>query len=394
MRLLKILILFQIFLNSLIFAQESKLNRWKGANVNSLLPVSEKRHTIHTYFNTCPESPDGRYVLFFSSTDEEGHLGKICILDRQTKKETVLAENIVTEDAHRAACQQWVNNGKTVVYHNYIDKVWQVIAIDIESGKKKVLAKNRQLGFAPPEAEEVPLYGCHWNPAETRDLEFVNIHTGMIRTALTIEEVISKYSPFIKKTFKGSNISIFFPVVSPDGNKVFFKLAQGSGGDDFRSKKASYRKGKVVYDISQKKLLSLTDWGHPAWSADSCCIIEKGNFTVDINNGKSQKFCLGKNGKPGAPTNHPSMSPCGKLFITDACIDKRVPGAKGLWALVVGETKTDGEYHTIHKFQNNNGANSWRPSHPHPIFSHDGKRIYFNVSEDGFTRLYVVSLEK
>ena len=32
----------------------------------------------------------------------------------------------------------------------------------------------------------------------------------------------------------------------------------------------------------------------------------------------------------------------------------------------------------IHRADNTHGARSWRISHPHPVFSPDGKRIYFN----------------
>ena len=41
-------------------------------------PVSDvpDRHTIHTYFNVSPESPDGRYVLYYTSTTPEGTLGR------------------------------------------------------------------------------------------------------------------------------------------------------------------------------------------------------------------------------------------------------------------------------------------------------------------------------
>jgi len=39
------------------------------------------------------------------------------------------------------------------------------------------------------------------------------------------------------------------------------------------------------------------------------------------------------------------------------------------------------------------GAHSWRPSHPHPVFSPDGKRIYDNVSDGEFTRPFVAEIE-
>jgi hypothetical protein len=74
-----------------------------------LTPVSAVagRHTIHSYYVANPESPDGRHVLFFSSKHPAGYVGEVRILERATGKETVLADNVHTEDAHRAACQQW-----------------------------------------------------------------------------------------------------------------------------------------------------------------------------------------------------------------------------------------------------------------------------------------------
>jgi MFS family permease len=40
-------------------------------------------------------------------------------------------------------------------------------------------------------------------------------------------------------------------------------------------------------------------------------------------------------------------------------------------------------------FAQNGGAKSWRRNHPHPTFSADGQRIYYNVSDGPFTRLMV-----
>ena len=30
----------------------------------------------------------------------------------------------------------------------------------------------------------------------------------------------------------------------------------------------------------------------------------------------------------------------------------------------------------LHRFDHSQGATSWRPCHPHPVFSADGERIY------------------
>ena len=59
--------------------------------------------------------------------------------------------------------------------------------------------------------------------------------------------------------------------------------------------------------------------------------------------------------------------------------------------IIVGDTQAD-EYTIIHRFQNDQGTTSWRRSHPHPVFSADGRRIYFNVSSDARTRLFVAEV--
>ena len=88
---------------------------------------------MHSYFNTCPESPDGRYVLFFSSTDKKGETGEVRIRERATGKETVLASDLHVEDAHRVACQQWLSNGKRVSFHSERDGEWSTKVVDLDT---------------------------------------------------------------------------------------------------------------------------------------------------------------------------------------------------------------------------------------------------------------------
>ena len=85
--------------------------------------------------------------------------------------------------------------------------------------------------------------------------------------------------------------------------------------------------------------------------------------------------------------DHPSVSPDGKLVVTDTIMTS-FGGARNEWGVVLADTKGTGQI-VIHKFDNSHGAKSWRVSHPHPVFSADGKRIYFNVSDGEFTRLFV-----
>ena len=54
-----------------------------------------------------------------------------------------------------------------------------------------------------------------------------------------------------------------------------------------------------------------------------------------------------------------------------------------------GLRRAGDQFQVLHRFDNSKGARSWRTNHPHPIFSADGRRIYFNVNEEKWTQLFV-----
>lgn len=358
------------------------LARWRdGAKV---APVSgPDHHSIHAYYTTSPESPDGRSVLFYASSTADGHEGQLRVRDRATGKERVIAGGVATEDAHRAACQQWASGGRRVAYHTVLTTgEWVVNVVDVDGGPERTVARGRQLGFGRPSADVVPVYGPHWDPGKHRGLELLDVASGAIRaTALTPEMIRTAYPEWVAEVFGDRPISVFFPVLSPDLTRAFFKVATPAGGD-FRSPRASDRAGLLCYDLRAEKLLSLTTrWGHPSWHPNSRDVLDVGGMVIDSGTGRARRL-------PGAwkfPGSHPSFSPDGTLFATDTSID----GLKGHWAVVVGDVRT-GESVVVHRFDNSQGARSWRRSHPHPAFSPDGQRVYFNASDGRWTRLHVV----
>ncbi len=361
-----------------LLAQAEGLAPWReGVKVSAVCP--EEVHSIHSYFVSSPESPDGRRLLFYASKDADGHEGEVRILERSTGATRVLARDIGTEDAHRAACQQWVSGGRRAVFHALRSGRWEVVCVDVDTARERVLARDRLVGWGRPDGDVVPLYGPHWNPGEHRDLELLNVETGTLETALTAEALKRHYGEWVPRRFAERSVSIFFPILSPDLGRVMFKVATPAGGD-FRSGKASQREGLFFYDLKGGRFLSMREsWGHPAWHPDSRAVINMGPILIDSDTGKAERVP----GFPAFPGSHPSFSPDGKLFTTDATVEP-----KGSWAVVVGDLAT-GEHVILHRFDNTKGARSWRRSHPHPAFSLDGRRIYFNVSSDDWTRLHV-----
>jgi len=383
---------------------DDPLAPWRsGVKISAVAPATE-RHTIHSYFNTCPESPDGRFVLFYASAARDGHRGEVCIRDRRTGEEKVLATNINAEDAHRAACQQWLSGGKRVVFHGEREGEWFVGCVDLDTAKERILARGQLAGWGQPNADLVPLYSPHWNPGAHRDLDLLNVATGEKHTAVTVEELKKTYPDWFGKTFGDKHPSIFFPVLSPNLQRVFFKMALATG-EDPRSKNASARTGLICYSLAEKKFLYMSPkWGHPSWQPDSRHITEMHYATYDSNDGRSTpnpgmstKAARAKAASEGTPVpatplrdvtgDHPSMSPDGKLIVTDSVMTS-FGGERNEWGIVLADPKGTGQI-VIHQFDNSHGADSWRRSHPHPVFSADGKRIYFNVSSGPWTQLHV-----
>jgi hypothetical protein len=367
-------------------AADDVFARWRDhVQVREVAPAGNE-HTIHAYFNTSPESPDGRHVLFYVSSLGDGDHGELRVLERATGRVRTLARIAKVEDAHRAACQQWADDGRSVAYHDCREGRWLVAAVDLESGVERIIAHDRQLGFGAPTQPFLPLYGCHWNPGEHRNLELADVRTGKITTAVSITDVVAAHQAWVTKTFLTTEgLAVFFPVMSPDGGKVFFKVAKGRGGSDFRGMDVSHRDGKVVWDLKEGRNLRRYDyWGHPSWAPDSLGIFEKGNVLASLVDDTSRMYAK------GSPSNHPSLSPDMSVFVTDADLTKR-EGNAGVWGIIVGNTRAE-EHAVIHRFLNTGGATSWRRSHPHPTFSTDGKRIYFNVSAGPWTRLHVAEI--
>jgi len=72
------------------------------------------------------------------------------------------------------------------------------------------------------------------------DLDLINVTTGEKQTPVTVNALKQAYPEWFAKTFGEQTPSIFFPILSPDLKRVFFKMALATG-ENPRSKSASAR---------------------------------------------------------------------------------------------------------------------------------------------------------
>ena len=361
------------------------LARWRSGVTITPVSTVPNRHTIHNYYRTSPESPDGRWILYFASVTRDGHLGSLCLTDRESGEEKVLVENIVTEDAHRAACQQWVADGRFVVFHDFREDRWVVVTVDLDTGEEQVIAVDRQVGWVQPNASIVSLYGPHWEPDGFHDLELFDLESGKSWIPVTAEATREAFPTEIAEEFGDHAISICFPDISPDLTRVFYKLSAPKGGD-FRSAAASHRQQLICFDLEQDRFLFLDrDWGHPNWHPDSRTILNVPNVLIDSDTGERQQLT----DLPVLPGAHPSFDTSGEYFVSDGRLDNL--GAPGEWGIVVNHVASQ-QSQLIHGFDDSQGSTSWRRAHPHPVFTADGQRIYYNISETPWVTLHVASV--
>lgn len=365
-------------------AADGLFQPWRGVDARPVLAGLDA-HSLHSYFAISPESPDERSVLLFRSSRADAHVGDIVIVDRVTHQATTLARDIECEDGHRQANQQWTSGGRYVVFMAWVDGDFQVERVDTRDLSRTVLARGRQLGWGQPGLDVVPLYGPHWKLTPYQDIELLDVRTGEIRTLVAARQVVEAHADYVASKFGAGAISLFFPQMSPDGSRVYFKMASPREGG-MRSEKASVRDGLFVYDIARGKLLGRNDfWGHPAWYSDSRQI-QSCQFVTDTDTMQVRAL-------PNIPMPfggvHASPNVDRTLVVTDIS-KKDYLTPRNHWTIWLIDPRT-GAHETLHiAGVEGDGTTSWRPAHPHPAFNARGNRIYFNVIAKPWTSLHVI----
>lgn len=370
-----------------------ELAAWKSGVRIGAVSDAPGRHTIHTYFNVTPESPDGRSVLFYTSSVPDGQTqGSLVVRDRATGKERTLVTGLDCEDAHRVACQQWISNGRRIIFHDLRDGEVVVVTVDPLTKQQRTMARHRMVSFGQQHSDLVPIYGVHFQPDQYRDVELLNAATGEIRTVAKADAIRAAYPQQIEALYGKKPISTPFGTISPDLKLLFVKLSapddgyveQAPGHMRWPHSYQSDREGLVVLEVESGRLRFFQrDWGHPAWFPDSRRILNFHNTITDAATGKITSIP----NLPEFPGQHLTPSPSGKVFVTDTHLEP-FGGKKGEWGVAVCDA-VGGDWTWIAKFQGSEGATTWRKNHPHPAFSPDGKRIYYNVNSGPWTTLHV-----
>jgi hypothetical protein len=347
-------------------------------------------HVLHSYFNFSPESPDGRWVLAFVSPQPDAHVGDLCLFARNGSEQRVLARGLEVEDSHRQACQQFIDRGRAVAFHHCSGGQWLVESVEIDSGQRRVLAQRRQLGFNRPDVPHLLTMPLHWESGGPSDGDLHVIDgEGRVLQAVPLEAIRPHAARLLERPdLLHVPAALAFPLLSPDGARLACKLSLPAG-TEMRSMQASQRQGLFVYDLAARQVRGCAShWGHPAWHPDS-------RRLVTALNGRLQ-WCDSDTGEltpwldtPEFPGSHPSFCPHGRRLVTDTV---RLEDDRQRWDVAWLDLESGAVETLFSQRWQSPATTSWRPAHPHAVFSPDGRRIYFNAMHEGWMRLCVAEV--
>ena len=220
-----------------------------------------------------------------------------------------------------------------------------------------------------------------------------DLNTGSSELFLSINEIVSSIPD--QDRFAGAVYQIFNVKVSNCGQKIFIVLFATN---------IKYRAGWSLQlvtcniDGSDIKIaVSDSEWmkggHHPNWSRFDNMITM--NLKLD---GKSMKFVqfddCGEDKKiiaGGAKgSGHPSISPCGRYLVTDSYISEGFKDGDGNVPLRLIDLHTNEETTLCWIFTNN--LDGPRRIDPHPVWSSQGDKIYFNGIYQGYRQVFMIDL--
>lgn len=340
----------------------------------------ENLSSCYSYYNTSPESPDGKTILYIKILSEQtqrydlmtGELW-MCNADLTGHKKITDLTNFNT---HNGVNAQWIDNN-VIAYT--IEGHIQIIDLD---GKEittpfKVFSighdayHNKILYSAI--SDETKLYTIYeYDVAKNEHIQ--------IADASTFKDIVDKFS--ISEIIEMKDRKIRHLMYSPDGLKIAFRIDVGDKGEMGNHLVTMNKNGGDIHYFGPKPM-------HFAWY-DNASIMGHDNQIEDgLPNDKSaRRWSLDTEyiETLAGPGNHLAASSNRSLIASESWY-KEFPVI--LRVFRKGETKAFWEDNV-----STDGTSVWKlGNHVNPAFSRDGKRVYYRkTSATGLSQAYMVIL--
>lgn len=352
------------------------------------IPISN-RPSVHTYFDVIPESPDGQRVTWFAFDGKPLVSGEVMITNRSNGEEVTIAR--CAGAPHCGASQGWLD-----AEHVYFSSNGEVNVADVNGTIVQRLPGSIDTINQP--TRRGLTYSLHIRkaggtpPKEGRCWR-VDVDKGELVELLDVKRAHDFLSKHVDLTGLPPERMMFQHAKwAPDGRKWFVVFKTEGKKNEFPE--LPWVKVMLAADDNGDNLRLIGDFGHhPNWLPDSSGIYGFGS-------GKQRKL-LRWDAEGGPPTvmattsrgeGHPCVSPDGRWLAHDG-ISYENPDGTGVLLHDLSTGESEELFKTpMPRLEWQKQHPPARPCHCHPVWSPDGKRLYFNGVENELPKLFWMEL--
>jgi len=380
---------------TILLDKETGKTIWRITNSN--------KEDIHTYYDRCPWSQNGKYILFSSANTQnlslQGNIlatqkGEVYLIDMKTYKRIRIAENAFFH-SHQGAETIWNFKKNKVYFRQGGEKVG---VVNVATKEVEQFQEGRYYRFfgLSSDGKKFVFENIDKSQLEGKGIYTMNEDCSDITMIASTEESF-EISPY-KEKFKANDAIVSLAKWSPNNKYVLFNMWILDTTQPKIRVSSDVQTGLFIAskDGNEKWWLGYTGH-HQSFTPDSKRVIWGDWKYTDpqdqANNSKSQ---AGKKEPRIVMINidgsdrhfavdepvaqHPTMDPTGKFIVT---FDK-----EGVILVNVAKQLVERPVFFNPKFDQSHAG-----THPHCVWNHDGTQILYNSAETGNSQLYIIPLK-